>query len=828
MTRVPGLTGRQAGGFGRGFGALIERTVLPVGLGCVAAGLIAAGIGLWQWRIGGTSDWAIVIAGAFGLTAAGFGAALLCLALRLRERAERLGEALGKLPDGFALWDKDDILVVANQGFYDHTSPLSAVPGEAFGDALARIAAAGDFPDISVANAEDYIRSRVHNHRHPAEPFERQHKSGRWVRVAEKRLESGGIVTLYSDITPQKAAQQAIARNEALLHRIIDTVPITVTLKNLDLRMTLWNKHAAALFGRNDDELLGRRLSEVVPSPESDLMEAVDREIIASGEAPPPREVTIDATGTRHRIWMTKLPLRGDAGQVESILSVGVDITGIRQAEREAAEHRRLLRQVIDALPVWVSIKDLELRYELMNKAQADMFRIDEADAIGKRVSEIKVRGVAPEFRKAQIEANEGRDRETIANGKPMLFVEEILKLSDGVEGHFSSSRMPLHDDRGHVAKLLTLTVDLTDLRRTEAELRESRELLLESQRLGRTGYTVSDVVKNRVYWSDSLFEMREVPKRPWFTFEESRAHSHPDDVAKVLREIDVAVAERRPFRVEHRVRRRDGTYGWEYMVGHPRVDAAGAYAGSIIFVQDITERKSIELALIEASRAKSEFLANMSHELRTPLNAVIGYAELISAELFGPVQPRYRGYANDILQSGRHLLDIIGDILDMSRIEAGEFKIELVETDLAPIVEASLRILRLRAESRNQVLAIAIPLDLPKIRVDNKAMRQVLLNLLGNAVKFTPPGGRIRLRAEPEPKWVRISISDTGPGIAREHLETVFQPFWRAGDAKTRNVEGTGLGLALSRKLVELHGGTLSLESTPGAGTIATIALPR
>jgi signal transduction histidine kinase len=369
------------------------------------------------------------------------------------------------------------------------------------------------------------------------------------------------------------------------------------------------------------------------------------------------------------------------------------------------------------------------------------------------------------------------------------------------------------------------LVVDVTQLRRTEAELRESRELLIESQRLGRTGYTVSDVARDRVFWSDSLFEIRGVPKRPWFTFEESRSFIHPDDITAVLKAIDTAVAERRPFRAEHRVRRADGAYGWEYIVGHPRVDAEGRYSGSIIFVQDISERKAIELALIEASRAKSEFLANMSHELRTPLNAVIGYAELISAELFGPVAPRYKGYADDILQSGRHLLDIIGDILDMSRIEAGEFRVEPVEAALWPIVDVCLRIVKLRAEARHHELVAEIPPDLPKIAIDIKAMRQVLLNLLSNAIKYTPPGGRIAVRAETDAKVLRISVSDTGPGIPRDHLELVFQPFWRGGDSRTRGIEGTGLGLALSRKLVELMGGTLRLESEVNVGTTATIA---
>ncbi len=237
------------------------------------------------------------------------------------------------------------------------------------------------------------------------------------------------------------------------------------------------------------------------------------------------------------------------------------------------------------------------------------------------------------------------------------------------------------------------------------------------------------------------------------------------------------------------------------------------------------TERESA----LQADRAKTQFLANMSHELRTPLNAVIGFSEILTRQSFGPLTDKYLEYAKDILASGQHLLNVINDILDISHIEAGTQTLSPVATDLASIIESSVKLVRLRAERRGQILTSFVDPDTPVTQIDSRAIKQVLLNLLSNAVKFTPEGGRITLRCRRDPDgWIAVSVADNGRGIAPDNVERVFQPFWQAEQSQlSRKHEGTGLGLAISKKLIELHGGTIALDSKEGYGTTVIFRLP-
>jgi signal transduction histidine kinase/putative methionine-R-sulfoxide reductase with GAF domain len=235
-------------------------------------------------------------------------------------------------------------------------------------------------------------------------------------------------------------------------------------------------------------------------------------------------------------------------------------------------------------------------------------------------------------------------------------------------------------------------------------------------------------------------------------------------------------------------------------------------------------EEKSRELEV--ASRHKSEFLANMSHELRTPLNAVIGFSEVLSERMFGELNEKQAEYVQDINASGTHLLSLINDILDISKIEAGRMELDLSNFDLPNVVDTAVLLTRERAGRRGIVLRVEKDEQLGPIRGDERKIKQVLLNLLSNAIKFTPDGGRIDVRAKLVNATVEISISDTGIGIAPEDQEAVFEEFRQVGTANTK-VEGTGLGLALSRKFVELHGGKIWVKSQVGAGSTFTFTLP-
>ncbi len=227
------------------------------------------------------------------------------------------------------------------------------------------------------------------------------------------------------------------------------------------------------------------------------------------------------------------------------------------------------------------------------------------------------------------------------------------------------------------------------------------------------------------------------------------------------------------------------------------------------------------------ANRHKSEFLANMSHELRTPLNAIIGFSDVLLERTFGDVNPKQEQYVSIILTSGRHLLSLINDILDLSKIEAGRMELELTTFDLALAIENTVTLVRDRAARHDQNLVLDLAPDLGEYVGDERKFKQILLNLLSNAVKFTPDGGRIGVRAARTDDAVEISVSDTGIGIAPEDQEAVFEEFRQVGTDYVRKREGTGLGLALTRKFVELHGGKVGVESEPGKGSTFTLTLP-
>jgi len=231
------------------------------------------------------------------------------------------------------------------------------------------------------------------------------------------------------------------------------------------------------------------------------------------------------------------------------------------------------------------------------------------------------------------------------------------------------------------------------------------------------------------------------------------------------------------------------------------------------------------------ANRAKSEFLANMSHELRTPLNAINGFSEMMVGEMYGPLgDPRYGEYASDILSSGQHLLALINDILDMSKIEAGKMHLRFEPISLEEVADSAIRLVRNRAEAVGVALTLDLP-TLPDIEADYRAIKQVLLNLLSNAIKYTPRGGSIVITAEPKADVmggrIKVSVTDTGIGIPQEDLARLAKPFEQVDSHLARTTSGTGLGLALTKSLVEMHNGVLTLESTPGEGTVVSFVLP-
>jgi cell cycle sensor histidine kinase DivJ len=316
----------------------------------------------------------------------------------------------------------------------------------------------------------------------------------------------------------------------------------------------------------------------------------------------------------------------------------------------------------------------------------------------------------------------------------------------------------------------------------------------------------------------------------------------HVADRPAYMTALSRSLANNEPMAVEFRVRRAGPTeparYVWVEMRCRPVMPSQETMherPGIVAVTRDISERKAQEAETLRArdeaesaSRAKTQFLANMSHELRTPLNAVIGFSEILNRELYGTLgETRYRDYARLIHESGEHLLNVVNEILDMSKIEAGKFKIVKEPFDVGPLVKSCCDIMRQMAEQRSLSLIMDVAPGIPELPADKRACKQMLLNLISNAIKFTEPGGWVRVSARQADGNVELSVADNGIGIAEADLPKLGNPFVQANNSYNRSYDGAGLGLSVVKGLARLHGGRLELVSQLGQGTTATIVLP-
>ena len=310
----------------------------------------------------------------------------------------------------------------------------------------------------------------------------------------------------------------------------------------------------------------------------------------------------------------------------------------------------------------------------------------------------------------------------------------------------------------------------------------------------------------------------------------------HPDDRADALslrRRLQTGTAQ---VTATYRARRKDGHYVWVESSRQLYSDPLTGTSKIIGVVRDISERKQFEMELQaakllaeDANEAKSRFLADMSHELRTPLNAVIGFSDLISRATLGPLgNPGYQEYAEEIRKGGEHLLELINEVLDHAKASSGRLELQEDLVDPRMVMDFAVRMLKHRAEQGSIALKSSFDANVYALRADEKRLKQILINLIGNAIKFTPPGGTVQIAATLNAAGdLVMSVKDTGVGIPDEEQARVFEPYTQSRRAPFGDQAGTGLGLPLTKRLVELHQGTLSLRSTVGVGTIVTITLP-
>ncbi len=434
-----------------------------------------------------------------------------------------------------------------------------------------------------------------------------------------------------------------------------------------------------------------------------------------------------------------------------------------------------------------------------------------------------------------------GKVVERDASGRPLRMIGTHLDITDR---------------KLNEATLQQLNQELEErVERRTAALQQSEARLREAQQVARLGSWEFDVQSRKLTWSAEIFNIFGLsPEQPEPTYEQLlQNYLSPDEQERYAQLVDRAIGQGSPYATDLKIIRGDGSPGYIFVkaeLSYNNIEPVHRLFG---IAMDISDRKQIETQLQQtneelarATRLKDEFLANMSHELRTPLTAILGMSEILKEKVFGELNPKQHQYIEIISDSGKHLIKLINDILDVSKISAGKLDLDLAAVSLSELCDSSLVFVKQEAHKKQIQLTTLLPPFLSPssgiVELDERRMRQVLINLLNNAVKFTPVGGQVTLDVKLQPAtqaahadlemldfdtWIVFSVIDTGIGISPEDHAKLFQPFVQIDSSLNRHYEGTGLGLTLVKQLVELHGGSVSLTSQLGQGSCFTIRLP-
>lgn len=378
---------------------------------------------------------------------------------------------------------------------------------------------------------------------------------------------------------------------------------------------------------------------------------------------------------------------------------------------------------------------------------------------------------------------------------------------------------------------------DVTETKAQQEDLHRRELQLSEAEAIGRMGHWHWLIGDDNVSWSEEIFRIFGVDQNQFSpSINNLTDLIHKRDLGRVVQVFQRAIIEEKNYDMEFRITRPGGDVRFIHCEGRCEKDIDGEVIALFGIMQDMTERMLYEQELRAAKDAseqayiaKSRFLANMSHELRTPLNAIIGFSEMIESQMLGPIfNEKYLEYATNIKDSGTHLLDLISDILDMSKIESGKHKLDLEEVNIKEIIDRATHMVLGRAQEQNINLRTNdVENSNITITGDRRALTQVLLNLLSNAIKFTKENGSVWVECYPREDYISLRVCDTGIGIPPNKLASVLRPFEQVSSEFTREHEGTGLGLSITKELIELHGGSLTIESTVEIGTTVTVRLP-
>ena len=610
-----------------------------------------------------------------------------------------------------------------------------------------------------------------------------------------------------------------------LLRVVTDQMPSLIYVKDASSRILMINRSYQKFYGVSQMDARGSQGHSWLGKENAERLISQDRMVIEGGVTTEQEFDVTEPDGSIRSMRSTKFPVFDDDGNILGVGGISTDITGqksaIRALRSSEERHRRLFEMSPGA--IYVHIDD---EIVLVNPAAVSLFGADTSDdLLGRAASSLYHTESVEMVRRMRIETAK---KTTPVSG---LIEFQFLRL-DGIN-FFGEATGALIDWDGKNA-FLVIVRDLTDRKLAQQAIRESEELyrqLVDSTQAAMTVHEGNEILYANeaavaLYGADTVADL--IGLDPSLLV-------HPDDRAAVA--LRRAITLEQGFLVPTNQQKRLRLDGATIIVECTGIPVRwNGQSCVLVETHDVTARTRAENDLKVAketaeiaNRAKSEFLANMSHELRTPLNAVIGFSEVMKAEMLGPLgDPQYLTYTNDIHQSGMHLLHVINDILDISKIEAGKLELYDETFDPEPAIDSCIRLVDERAKDGSVSLSVRIPNKLPQIHADERKLKQILINLLSNAVKFTPEGGEVSIAAEADPeRGLILSVQDTGIGIAGEDIARVMKPFGQVESTLSRSFEGTGLGLPLAKALAELHGGSLDLESSIGSGTTVTVQLP-
>jgi len=662
-------------------------------------------------------------------------------------------------------------------------------------------------------------------------------RAGGQALAAVVALGAGGTAVVLAYSWQIRARRQA-ARSAQLEHIAAASTDWTWAMDR-DLRFTYLSAKFKTVFGFSPDRVIGQT-REVLMGTENDP-DHVARHLADLRAQRAFRDFTYKSRRADGRpIWLrlSGVPVFDEAGAFSGYRGVASDVTAQFMAEEAAQNAQRQLIDLTDSIPgaVYQVRRDPSaMQMTFVSAGIGALFGIDKQQAYDVEKLLAKIHPEDVEAVRAEIEAAY-RDARNFQ-------IEYRIRLADAVKW-IRAQAVARVEAPGQVVWNGLLT-DISRLKHAEAELREQQDRYERAMRGSRDGVWDYDLASDTLYYSERCYELLGTDPKELGTHADTFIERVlPADRGQLRETIVNHIKHGAAYDIEVRMkvgaggpcRRADASATrWFRLRAETERDAEGRAVRIAGTMSDIDELKRQERELIAArekaelaNKSKTEFLANMSHELRTPLNAVIGFAEVIESQLLGELgNPRYRAYASDIRESGQHLLSLINDILDHAKIEAGRRDLHEEWLSVGELIHATVRLVRERAQDRGVALAVEPADQLPRVFADQRGLKQILLNLLTNAIKFTPKGGRVTVRAEADAEGLWLEVADTGIGIAAEDVDKAMAPFGQADNWLTREHEGTGLGLALCKQLAELHGGQLALESTAGEGTRVRVHIP-